>query len=241
MPKKPQIAHAADVRRTKNGRYQYKSTGRFAPTVNGQPIAEGWRKDKRGRVYNVERKREQARRNFRHDTPGKPPGQKPSLARRHGIALWKGPPPVLYRTTYLNTGEIDRILADPEKAAALSAWCDEHGKPGEDADADNRGQVFGRFFLTVSRHATDWGSGLLGWYPKSKQWRYYASTPIAEHVADAVANADDERDKYPPPDDGGEKATDRLAIYFPIKAIPQQKRDELWRKIQRDKTKKRKK
>lgn len=219
--------------RSSGGRWRYPN-GRFAPLdKSGSPLAQGWRKDRRGRPYNVERKREQARRNFARATPGKKPGQTQSLARRHGIALWKGPPAVAYRTTYINTDEINRILADPLKANALSAWCNEHGKPGEDASADNRGMVFGRFFLTVSRHATDWGSGLLGWYPQSKEWRYYASTPIAETVADAVANADDERDKYSPPDDNGEKATDRLSIYFPIKAIREEKRAKLWKRIRR--------
>ena len=63
------FANPADVRRLANGAWIYTSTGKFAPTKNGRPLSLGFRKDKRGRVYNPEARAARARANFNIPEP----------------------------------------------------------------------------------------------------------------------------------------------------------------------------
>ena len=85
-------ADSSQVRQTANGRYQYTGTGRFAPTKNGQPLAPGYRKDTRGRVYDVARRREVARSNFGlGPAPAPRPKAKGSKVREAGLYLLSAP------------------------------------------------------------------------------------------------------------------------------------------------------
>lgn len=58
------FANPAEVRQLANGAWLYTSTGKFAPTKNGRPLSLGFKKDKRGRVYNPKARAARARANF---------------------------------------------------------------------------------------------------------------------------------------------------------------------------------
>ena len=192
MAKKPPVAPAASVRRMKNGRWQYKATGRIAPTVNGRPLPAGWKKDKRGRPYNVQARREQAIRNFGTTRErGKAPAQTQSLAARYGLVLWKGPPAPRYKTVYMATSERDRLAGDDSrKRAALTRWCNEHAIPSTKRPASERGShlLHNRYAVTVSRHAQVWTTLVLAWFPDADQWEVESSNPITDRPDEAVEN-----------------------------------------------------
>lgn len=58
------FAPASEVRKLANGAFLYIATGKFAPTKNGRPLSIGFKKDKRGRVYNAAKRSARARQNF---------------------------------------------------------------------------------------------------------------------------------------------------------------------------------
>lgn len=223
------------ARQLTNGRWQDTKTGRILPEINGRPLAPGWRKDKRGRPYNVAARRNAAIRNFgRERKRGKAPAQGANLAKREGIKLWNGPPRPRPRnqTTYTNLETNRRIAADGIKAAALTRWVQLHGRTGFKPKLRNSGAIMGAWFIvTTARHATDWTSGNLGFYPKRNkgrgQWVYFNTTQLAETTKQARDLADEQNDKYPAPDLDGEKATDQIAIYYPIRSIDSDTREKI--------------
>ena len=135
------FAKKSEVRQLKNGRFQYVATGRFAPTKNGRPLAPGVKKDKLGRVYDVEQKSSQARKNF--NLPPPPPKPKPKPKKKSGVSragLVLIQPPNIYTPE-----ENEPNDKDLEAVAAIAP----NLEPGEST-------MGGHFLATVPRWATEW-------------------------------------------------------------------------------------
>lgn len=204
------------LKKDARGRWRYKN-GRFAPIgKDGRPLPPGWKKDSAGRSYNVQDRRDRARRTIAKPT-GKRRAPKDSYARRLGIELWKGPPvPVPRNVTIYTTRTDARAIHDATAnregfagcAAAFTLWVNEHGTPGA--------RIFNTMRLTVARHAELWASGLLAYHPDIG-WKYFATTPTQEDVAGAVSDGHEEKDTYELP---GDIPDDSLivSIVYPAKA-----------------------
>jgi hypothetical protein len=222
----PPFAPAGAVRRMASGRWAYKSTGRIAPTVNGRPLAEGWRKDKRGRVYNVARRREVAIKNFRTGITGKKPAQSRNLGARAGLVLWKGPPAPRWPTAYMAIDERDRLTDSMAwKRSALTAWCDNHAVPATKRPKGERAQhlMMNHWRVTVARHAQAWATVTLAWIESRGIWVVAGSTPISDEPAEARSMGLESRDSYatraalPMPDGPPQKPADLVSLSIPIR------------------------
>jgi len=145
---KYRFAAPTEVRQLSSGRFQYIETGKFAPEKDGRPLAPGFKKDKRGRVYNAEERATRARQNFGlPPAPPKAPKRERAPLKAAGLALLT--PPNIY------TGEaLEDIPPEAKEAAATIAEL--KFSPGQ-------GPVFGVYQITTARWAEDWGSFIIAY------------------------------------------------------------------------------
>ena len=201
-------ADSSQVRQTANGRYQYTATGRFSPTKNGRPLAPGFRKDSRGRVYDVARRREVARSNF---GLGPAPTPRPKVRSRvRAAGLYLAVAPNIYTTR--PAAEIE-----PEAMEAIEAIAQQM-RPG-------MGPVYSHYYTTVARWAEDWTSFVVAFatYNAGSTARISASTGITDQPSAAAMNAEQlaMRKKYIAldPNLGDEiDEIETVAIVVPIRA-----------------------
>lgn len=234
-PRRAPVAPAGSVKRMANGRWRYVATGRIAPEVNGKPIPVGWRKDKNGIPYNVEKRRKQAIRNFGTERKrGKKPAQSANLGVRAGLTLWKGPPRPRWPTVYGGIAEIRRMETEPaRKRAALTAWCNDHAVPATKRPKGDRKhhRMMNHWDVTVSRHAKAWATLTLSYFASRNEWIVDRSNSISDDPNTARELGEESRELPPSPRPGdiresivspdGEQPADRLSVHVPIRPMRQ--------------------
>ena len=171
---KYRFASPGEVRQLPNGRFQYVESGKFAPEKNGRPLAPGFRKDSRGRVYNQAARAARARENFGlPPAPPKPPRRDRAPLKAAGLTLLT--PPNIY------TGE-DLAEIPPEAKEAAEVIAEEKFKPGQKP-------VFGVYQITVARWAEDWASFVIAYDPKNpRNCKITASSGVTSFPEAAALN-----------------------------------------------------
>ena len=207
------FASGPEVRQLASGRWQYTDTGKFAPEKAGRPLAAGYKKDSRGRVYNQSERAARGRRNFGLPPAAAPPPPKRSRAPLKAAGLSLLVPPNVYTS---------QSLADisPEAKEAAAAIASRDLSPGA-------GPVYGYYRVTVARWAEDWTSFVIAYDPRSPTATatITASTGITDQPAAAGLNAEELalRKKYIALDsklDADDDAIiETIAIIVPIRAI----------------------
>lgn len=171
------FASGPEVRQLASGRWQYTATGKFAPEKAGRPLAAGFKKDRRGRVYDQRERAARGRRNFGLPPAAAPPPTKRSRAPLKAAGLSLLVPPNVYTS---------QSLADisPEAKEAAAAIASRDLSPGA-------GPVYGHYRVTVARWAEDWTSFVIAYspYDPSGTAEISASTGITDQPAAAGLNA----------------------------------------------------
>ena len=206
-------ASGPEVRQLASGRWQYTATGKFAPEKAGRPLAAGFKKDKRGRVYDQSERAARGRRNFGLPpaaAPPPPPKRSRAPLKAAGLSLLV--PPNVYTS---------QSLADisPEAKEAAAAIASRDLSPGS-------GPVYGHYRVTVARWAEDWTSFVVAYSPNdpSGTAEISASTGITDQPAAAGLNAGElaGRKKYQAlgaTDPAANVVIETIAVIVPIRAI----------------------
>ena len=212
-PVKYTYASGPEVRQLASGRWQYTATGKFAPEKAGRPLAAGFKKDSRGRVYDRAERAARGRRNFGLPPAAAPPPPKRSRAPLRAAGLSLLVPPNVYTSQSLED-------ISPEAKEAAAAIASRDLSPGA-------GPVYGHYRVTVARWAEDWTSFVVAYDPRSPTATatITASTGITDQPAAAGLNAEELalRKKYIALDGklgaDDDAITETIAIIVPIRAI----------------------